>query len=50
MFEADRIGLKTVLAEVEHMAERDGYGCEPAPLLIELARSGKSFAGLSPQS
>jgi 3-hydroxyacyl-CoA dehydrogenase len=50
MFEADRIGLKTVLAEVERMGERDGFGCEPAPLLIELARSGKSFAGLSPQS
>jgi 3-hydroxyacyl-CoA dehydrogenase len=50
MFEADRIGLKTVLAEVERMGERDGFGCEPAPLLIELARSGKSFAGLAPQS
>jgi 3-hydroxyacyl-CoA dehydrogenase len=50
MFEADRIGLKTVLAEFGHMGERDGFGCEPAPLLIELAGSGKSFAGLSPQS
>jgi 3-hydroxyacyl-CoA dehydrogenase len=48
MFEADRIGLNVVLAEVERMSERDGFGWEPAPLLIELARARKGFAGLSP--
>jgi 3-hydroxyacyl-CoA dehydrogenase len=48
MFEADRIGLNVVLAEVERMSEWDGFGWEPAPLLIELARARKGFAGLSP--
>jgi 3-hydroxyacyl-CoA dehydrogenase len=44
MFEADRIGLATVLAQVERMRAGDGFGFEPAPLLVELARSGKTFA------
>jgi 3-hydroxyacyl-CoA dehydrogenase len=43
MFEAERLGLDTVLAEVRRMAERDGVGWEPAPLLVELVESGKSF-------
>jgi 3-hydroxyacyl-CoA dehydrogenase len=45
MFEADRIGLNVILAEVERMKERDGLGWEPAPLLVELAKAGKGFAG-----
>jgi 3-hydroxyacyl-CoA dehydrogenase len=44
MFEADRIGLATVLAEVERMSARDGHGFEPAPLLLELARTAGRFA------
>ena len=44
MHEADRIGLDKVLAEVERISARDGYGFEPAPLLVELARSGGRFA------
>jgi 3-hydroxyacyl-CoA dehydrogenase len=46
MHEADRIGLDKVLAEVERMHARDGYGWEPAPLLKELAKAGKRFADL----
>ncbi len=46
MHEADRIGLDKVLAEVERMNARDGYGWEPAPLLRELATTGKRFAEL----
>jgi 3-hydroxyacyl-CoA dehydrogenase len=45
MFEADRIGLGAILAEVERMKARDGLGWEPAPLLVELAKAGKGFAG-----
>jgi 3-hydroxyacyl-CoA dehydrogenase len=44
MFEADRIGLPVILAEVERMSARDGLGFEPAPLLVELAKAGKGFA------
>ena len=50
MFEADRIGLAKVLAEVRRMAERDGFGSEPAPLLVELAAAGKTFGSLAPRS
>jgi len=44
MFEADRIGLNVILAEVERMSARDGLGFEPAPLLVERAKAGKGFA------
>jgi len=46
MFEAGRMGLDKVLSKVEQLAERDGFGWEPAPLLVELARAGKTFAEL----
>jgi 3-hydroxyacyl-CoA dehydrogenase len=46
MFEAGRIGLAKVLADVERIAQRDGFGWEPAPLLVELARAGRTFADL----
>jgi 3-hydroxyacyl-CoA dehydrogenase len=49
MFEADRIGLDSVVTEVKRMAERDGFGWEPAPLLVELAAAGKGFASLPAQ-
>ncbi len=44
MFAADQAGLTTVLAEVEAAYADGGAGSEPAPLLVELARSGGSFA------
>ena len=43
MHEADRIGLDKVLAEVERISARDGYGFEPAPLLVELAKVGRAL-------
>jgi 3-hydroxyacyl-CoA dehydrogenase len=43
MFQADRMGLGTILAEVEHMQARDGAGWEPAPLLVEMVRSKQLF-------
>lgn len=44
MFEADEIGLTTILADVRAMASEAGVGWEPAPLLLELAASGGRFA------
>ncbi len=44
MFAADRRGLATVLADVEEAARAGGAGSEPAPLLVQLARDGSSFA------
>jgi len=44
MFAADARGLGAVLADVESMHAAAGFGSEPAPLLIELARAGSTFA------
>jgi 3-hydroxyacyl-CoA dehydrogenase len=44
LFAADTRGLAAVLADVEAMHRRAGFGSEPAPLLIELAKAGSSFA------
>jgi len=44
LFAADARGLAAVLADVEEMHGRAGFGSEPAPLLIELAKAGASFA------
>jgi 3-hydroxyacyl-CoA dehydrogenase len=44
LFEADAVGLKGVLADVAAMAEAGGEGSEPAPLLVELANAGSTFA------
>lgn len=41
---ADRIGLATVAAAVERLHARLGVWWEPAPLLMRLAREGKTFA------
>lgn len=43
MFAADRIGLQSVLAEVEAAARSGGAGSEPSELLVRLAREGRSF-------
>jgi 3-hydroxyacyl-CoA dehydrogenase len=44
LFAADARGLAAVLADVEAMHRSAGFGSEPAPLLIELASKGSSFA------
>ena len=44
MFEADAIGLPAVLADVRDLHQAYGAGWEPAPLLVELAENGGSFA------
>lgn len=45
MYAADARGLTTVLAEVEIAHRVGGVGSEPAPLLVDLARHGGTFAG-----
>lgn len=48
MFQADEIGLATVLEKIRALAGgRNGWVWEPAPLLIELAAQGKCFADLN---
>jgi 3-hydroxyacyl-CoA dehydrogenase len=49
MFEADTLGLDSVLADVRDLEAAFGRGWEPAPLLADLARSGRRFADLPPQ-
>ncbi len=46
MHAADQIGLKTILETVRRMGN-DGPDFAPAPLLVELAESGRSFASLN---
>jgi enoyl-CoA hydratase/carnithine racemase len=43
MFHADRIGLAAVLARIEAFHREHGTRWTPAPLLVELARSGQTF-------
>jgi 3-hydroxyacyl-CoA dehydrogenase len=44
MFAADQRTLAAVLDDVEAAATVGGAGSEPAPLLLELAREGRTFA------
>jgi len=44
MFAADQFGLASVLDEVKRAAVAGAPGSEPSPLLIELARDGRTFA------
>jgi 3-hydroxyacyl-CoA dehydrogenase len=44
LFAADARGLAAVLTDVEAMHRAAGFGSEPAPLLVELAKAGSSFA------
>lgn len=44
MFMADRIGVARVAAEVQRLHAALGAWWEPAPLLLQLAREGRSFA------
>ncbi|MCA0400980.1 MAG: enoyl-CoA hydratase/isomerase family protein [Proteobacteria bacterium] len=43
MHEADHLGLRALLGEVEASAARDGTGFAVSPLLTSLARSGGAF-------
>ncbi len=45
MWSADRRGLPAVLNEVQRAAAAGGTGSEPAPLLMDLVRTGGTFAG-----
>ena len=44
LFAADARGLATVLADVEETHRLSGFGSEPAALLVELAKTGRSFS------
>jgi 3-hydroxyacyl-CoA dehydrogenase len=46
MFIADRIGLPQVLADIERLHAEYGFWWQPAPLLQQLVREGKTFADL----
>lgn len=47
MYQADRLGLPTVLERMESLRELTGDACwQPSPLLEELAQAGKSLADL----
>lgn len=46
MHYADRVGLKNILSIAKTAAMRDGKGFEVAPLLEDLAQSGRRFADL----
>lgn len=46
MFMADRIGLANVLADIERLHAEYGYWWQPAPLLQQLVREGRTFASL----
>ena len=46
MFMADRIGLQQVLADIERLHAEYGYWWQPAPLLQQLVREGRTFASL----
>ena len=48
LFEADALGLETILHDVKALHSQLGYGFEPAPLLQALATKGRSFASLAP--
>jgi 3-hydroxyacyl-CoA dehydrogenase len=43
LFEADRVGLQPILAQVMERAEQDGPGWEPADGLVSRAASGAKF-------
>jgi 3-hydroxyacyl-CoA dehydrogenase len=47
MHEADEIGLDVVLGRVEAMHTESGVGWEPAPLLQEMAATGRKFRELN---
>jgi 3-hydroxyacyl-CoA dehydrogenase len=46
MYLADRIGLASVLEDIQRFYAKDGFWWQPAPLLERLVREGKTFASL----
>ena len=44
MYYADQAGLANVLADIERLHAEYGFWWQPAPLLVKLARAGKTFA------
>ena len=46
MFHADTVGLARVLAKITEFRERHGKVWEPAKLLVELAKAGRTFKSL----
>jgi 3-hydroxyacyl-CoA dehydrogenase len=46
MFYADHVGASRIVEVMQRLHNRLGKGLEPAPLLMELASSGKGFADL----
>jgi 3-hydroxyacyl-CoA dehydrogenase len=46
MFYADRLGLANVLEQVTRLHQQHGERWRPAPLLAELAASGRTFREL----
>ena len=46
MFYADQVGVKQVYDVMMKLFEQEGEMLRPAPLLEELAQSGKSFSDL----
>jgi 3-hydroxyacyl-CoA dehydrogenase len=44
MFYADTVGLRSVLEKVKALREKHGKVWEPAPLLVQLAAEGRTFA------
>ncbi|GAB1578786.1 3-hydroxyacyl-CoA dehydrogenase NAD-binding domain-containing protein [Bordetella petrii] len=47
MHYADQVGLPRILADIREFAPQDPHFWKPAPLLVELAESGRSFASLN---
>ncbi len=47
MHAADAVGLPEMVRRVEALHAAHGFGWEPAPLLAELAASGRRFAALN---
>lgn len=44
MFEADELGAAAILADMKDVQRRSGFGSEPAPLLVDLAKRNGRFA------
>ena len=47
MFEADALGLASVLVDIEEAHAYAGAGYEPAPLIVDLVRNNGGFADLA---
>src|SRR5690606_36486939 len=47
MHYADQVGLPRILADIREFDPQDPHFWKPAPLLVELAESGRTFASLN---